>query len=249
MAIIIWRCGLVFHDFDKMITVYIHILPSMLYYAWKWHGKYLIGGGLSSTGEAPSHPLEISDYFNAGLVYLLWQTCYYIKTEILDKSIFDKDPSKLSSLRWMTRDTKNPTARAVLALCKQMGLFARDEEYDEKTLKTKAVFMTTQGVFTLGCFVVTPLCSHSQWLHLGFIIFIFITAVNYGASYYIDVFSKRYEADLKKNIESKRKGLAGTFGEPPPKPSEPSVPSARSTHRAPNGDQNLTTPRDDSKDD
>lgn len=33
MAIVIWRCSLVFHDYDKITSVYVHFLPSLLYYA------------------------------------------------------------------------------------------------------------------------------------------------------------------------------------------------------------------------
>ena len=35
-AVLIWRNSLIFHDYDKIVTVYIHLLPSMLYYTLRW---------------------------------------------------------------------------------------------------------------------------------------------------------------------------------------------------------------------
>lgn len=35
-AILIWRNSLIFHDYDKIVSVYIHLLPSMLYYTLRW---------------------------------------------------------------------------------------------------------------------------------------------------------------------------------------------------------------------
>jgi hypothetical protein len=36
VAILIWRNSLIFHDYDKIVSVYIHLLPSMLYYTLRW---------------------------------------------------------------------------------------------------------------------------------------------------------------------------------------------------------------------
>lgn len=37
LAIPLWRNSFVFHDYDKIISVYIHILPCMLYYTMRWY--------------------------------------------------------------------------------------------------------------------------------------------------------------------------------------------------------------------
>ena len=37
-AIVIWRNSLVFHDYDKITSVYIHFFPCLLYYAGRWYG-------------------------------------------------------------------------------------------------------------------------------------------------------------------------------------------------------------------
>jgi hypothetical protein len=43
MAIVIWRCSLVFHDYDKITSVYVHFLPSLLYYAGIYVNICMIG--------------------------------------------------------------------------------------------------------------------------------------------------------------------------------------------------------------
>jgi len=102
MAIVIWRCSLVFHDREKITSVYIHILPSMLFYCLRWK--------VSNRAEASEqYRLQVLDFFRAALVYLFWQAAYFLKTEIVDKKKLDKNPELLTSLRWLSSDSKNAT--------------------------------------------------------------------------------------------------------------------------------------------
>ena len=147
--------------------------------------------------------LSVQDFVLASLVYLFWQTCYFVKTEVIDKAKLDASPEKLTSLRWLSKDTKNPLARAILKTLKSLGIFQRDEDYDASTTKTKLVFIGSQFIYTLFTFAPTYLFYSSSYWHLGYIVFVFTVSVFYGASFYIEIFSSRY----LRQLEGKRGGV------------------------------------------
>jgi hypothetical protein len=207
-AIVIWRNSMVFHDFDKMTSVYIHMLPSMLTYVARAHGHYMCLGKLTTLlglGECNvsqltsfTSPITLWDYGAAAMGYILWQSGYFVQTEIIDKDKLDKNPHKVTSLRWITQDTNNSFARTMLRLFRMVGLFGRTEDYDPDSKKTKAVFILTQFVYTIVTFFPTFILYHNASLHLFFITFVFAISVFYGASFYIEVFAKRYAKSLEK---------------------------------------------------
>lgn len=191
-AIPIWRNSLIFHDYDKIVSVYIHILPCCLYYTLRWSRDHVNMQCLSNDCSS----LTFGDYLWSMVVYLLWQVLYILKTEVWDRSKLDSNPEILTSLRWMAKDTKNASARMVLKYLKQVGLFGPQEDYDSTSLKTKAVFVASQLALTAVSSLPSFLLYRSQWAHITFILIIFTIAVFNGASFYIEVFAVRYVAHL-----------------------------------------------------
>lgn len=241
-AIIVWRCSLVFHDYDKMTSVYIHILPCMLFYSLRWYGKYdnyvsqdnksnnNINGYNNSQKYITScesisnystsifqecilkNPqrqqhlqchLHVIDFIYAIIGYSLWQFCYYIKTEVIDKDTLDKNPQFQTSLRYLSRDLKNISAKSALKLCRKLKLMRQDELFDSDSVKTKMIFMSTQFIYTLTTFVTVPIFYYSSTLHMAFIIILFCVAVYNGGEFYIEIFSERYQLQFrdKKHIQ------------------------------------------------
>jgi hypothetical protein len=202
LAIPVWRNSFVFHDYDKIVSVYIHILPSMLYYTMR-HRNTRMGFLTGSAGGDVCHPdncddLHLFDYLVALGLYMFWQMLYLVKTEFLDKERLDRNPELLTSLRWLAKDTKNAMARMFLKFYRKMGVFGKEEEYDSRTLKTKAVFVVAQLLFTVVAFLPTPFMYHSPTFHLLYILLIITSSVFNGASFYIEVFSKRYNSQIQK---------------------------------------------------
>lgn len=190
-AIVAWRNSLVFHDYDRTTSVYIHILPSMLTYSLRWTpGYYDTCSGLM-----------LRDFAMACSGYMAWQLMYYMKTEVFDKSRLDDNPCLITSLRWLSADKKNAMARAVLKLLRAMGVFGKEEDFDSTTVKTKLVFISSQLMYTIVTFLPVPLFFYWRRAHIMFILFIFATSVYYGAGYYFEVFSRRYH----QKFESKDK--------------------------------------------
>jgi hypothetical protein len=187
-AILVWRNSLVYHDFDKMTSIYIHILPAMLTLVLKW----------TVYPEGYFGQLSLWDLFVSCGGYLFWQISYYIKTEVMDKDVLDCNPELLTSLRWLAADKKNSTARAVLSLLRRIGVMRADEDYVSSEFKTKLVFMTSQFVYTVLTFIPSFIVYQSHTWHACYACFIFIVSVYNGASFYIDVFSKRYQLRFEK---------------------------------------------------
>ena len=182
-AIVVWRNSFVFHDYDKITSVYIHILPSMLTYTLRWHAPSFTS--LTS--------LSALDFFRAALGYILWQAAYFLKTECLDKEKLDRNPHLLTSLRWLSRDEKNYAAKKVLYFCRRIGFFEKQEKYDSSSLKTKFVLIITQFIYSMFTLLPCLLLFRSKTLHLAFIALIMTVSIYFGASYYIEVFSERYQ--------------------------------------------------------
>jgi hypothetical protein len=199
-AIIIWRNSLVFHDYDKIVSIYIHLLPCMLYYCLRWNDQgiaKLLSSSFEADGSSAAY-LSFSDYCMSLLLYIIWQISYIYKTEFLDKEKFKANPQLLTSLRWMSKDTKNPFARTALKLLRKTKLFRKDEDYDSTSLKTKGVFVTAQFFVTMISILPGFFLFNHRFAHLLYIGIVFTISLFNGASFYIDVFSVRYRLQLEK---------------------------------------------------
>ncbi|RHY18806.1 hypothetical protein DYB25_003464 [Aphanomyces astaci] len=147
----------------------------------------------------PSHAqdsLDGVDFAYAIIGYLIWQVLYFVKTEVVDRAALDARPDLLTSLRWLTTDRKNGFSLLVLGLCRYGGIMGPTEAYDPRTIKTKAIFVAAQLVYTVVTFAPTPLLFTSHFLHCMYIQLIFVAAVHNGASYYFEVFAKLYHHKL-----------------------------------------------------
>lgn len=80
LAICVWQCSFVFHDYDKQTSVYIHFLPALLYYCWRWHSPTLDAAVRASE-------LSLGDYAAATGVYMVWQVLYYVWTEVVCREV------------------------------------------------------------------------------------------------------------------------------------------------------------------
>ena len=163
-----------FHDIEKVTSVYIHILPTMLLYCERWHHNT----------HMRSEYLTGYDYINATACYLLWQILYFVKTEVIDMIKLDEDPSYITSLRWLSQDSKNFVAKITKKLMRKIGVFRPDEDFDHTTYKTKLIFMGTQFVYTVITFLPACVLFTSEALNLLYIVLLFASSVYMGGGYY-----------------------------------------------------------------
>ena len=86
----------------------------------------------------------------------------------------------------------------VTKVAKSIGVFAKDEVFNSKTLKTKIIFVIAQVLFTLVTILPTPFLYSSYSFSFCYICVIFGLSIWRGGSYYIEVFSERYKLKFVK---------------------------------------------------
>ena len=92
----------------------------------------------------------------------------------------------------------------VTKVARSIGVFAKDEVFNPKTMKTKVIFVVAQVLFTLVTVLPTPFLYSSYSFSFCYICVIFGLCIWRGGSYYIEVFSERYKLKFVK-IETENK--------------------------------------------
>jgi len=201
-AILVWNNSLVFHDYDKMTSVYIHMLPAILNYTLKYFDRDSLRTGLDVCDSINYNTaLTTYDIIYAAIGYMLWQSLYFVKTEIVDKKTLDNRPELLTSLRWISMDQKNAMTCFVLSVCKRLFIIKQQEAFNPKTVKTKLIFITSQFIYTILTFTPAYFLYYNRFAHLVYIGLIFTVSIFNGASFYIEVFSQRYQKQLRRQQE------------------------------------------------
>jgi len=192
-ALLAWRNSLVFHSLDKVTSICIHFLPGLLTYLERWfndsHASAMnqVDAGLGWRGA----------FFEPLVFYLVWQLLYIFKTEIVDRKSLAADPSIQTSLRWLTRDTKNPMHVTAKIVCRAIGILGPNEVFQPEELKTKMVFWVGQLVFILFTLLPTPFLFRYRDLNTAYILLVLLAAIYNGSNYYFEVFAARYLAQLE----------------------------------------------------
>ena len=130
---------------DKMTSMFIHILPALVTFSLRWghhisHKEYPLYEELEGTIST-----NVKDFWwTPFLYYMLWQTIYLIKTEVISKKKLDYNSEMMTSLRWMTRKKDS-------ASYKLLSVFG-----EQNQLPT---FVLIQAVYTLATFLVRLIIS------------------------------------------------------------------------------------------
>ena len=120
----------------------------------------------------------------------LHYTSKYI-LEIVLMQYLQNDKSIITSVRHLTRDKKNPIVNRVTQTCAKYGLVKEGECLDPDTNLAKVVFVFSQMMYSLLTILHTNILYRSYMISCIYIITIFGIGVWNGASYYIEIFSKR----------------------------------------------------------
>ena len=202
-ALLAWRNSLVFHSLDKVTSIAIHFLPSLLTYIERWCVDNDINSSPSSALFRHSKSTQhVSLGWGGAFVeplafYFVWQLLYIVKTEIVDRKSLRADPSIQTSLRWLLRDAKNPMNVLAKRVCRATGILGPHEEFQAESWKTKLVFWTGQMLFTLCTLLPAPLLFRYRDLHMAYILLVLAAALYNGSNYYFEVFAARYIQQLE----------------------------------------------------
>ena len=111
--------------------------------------------------------------------------------ECILRQHLQNDKSIVTSVRYLTRDKKNPIVNHVTNMCTKHGLVNKGECLDPDTNLAKCVFVLCQVIYSILTILHTNILYRSYLVSCIYIIFIFGIGVWNGASYYIEIFSKR----------------------------------------------------------
>ena len=209
-AILAWRNSLVFHSLDKVTSIAIHLLPALLTYLQRWNHTSPMCPNDDDDDDDDNCSIGIQGaLFEPLLFYMFWQFLYIIKTEVMDRKVMLANPNIQTSLRWLTRDAKNPMHVIVKRICRNVGVLQPTEDFDPESLKTKCVFWTGNLVFVVMTLLPIPILFQHHTVNTAYILFVISTAVYNGSNYYFEVFAARYMQKLEdKEKEIRSNGTA-----------------------------------------
>ncbi|KAG9102074.1 hypothetical protein FS749_016262 [Ceratobasidium sp. UAMH 11750] len=186
-AVITWRNSLVFHDLDKVISLFIHIYPPLVFTVIR-HFYPNVESRFPAAARVKELEAGQSLFLNT-IIYLIWQTLYW-KFVLVDKRKKIESGQRTTSFSWLLSDQRGFIGKMLGATPPQ-----RREIY----------FMFGQLVYSIltSLPAVFLLYTSPKWSG-AFLLFIFAVSVWNGGGYYIEVFGRKFEREL----EALRKELA-----------------------------------------
>ncbi|EKM59425.1 uncharacterized protein PHACADRAFT_249903 [Phanerochaete carnosa HHB-10118-sp] len=186
-AVITWRNSLVFHDMDKVTSLFIHIYPPLTFTVIR-HYYPDAATRFPALKELP-HMQPFRALLLSSIIYLIWQLLYW-KFVLIDRRKKIESGQRTTSFSFLLNDKRGVIGRVLSAIPPQ---------YREP------FFMLGQ----LGYAVLTEipalfLLYDSPFWSGALILFIFAVSVWNGGGFYIEVFGRKFE----KELEALRKELA-----------------------------------------
>ncbi|CAE6463091.1 unnamed protein product [Rhizoctonia solani] len=186
-AVITWRNSLVFHDIDKMISLFIHVYPPLVFTVIR-HFYPNVKDRFPAAAKV-QHLEPIQSIVLSTIIYLIWQTLYW-KFVLVDKRKKIESGQRTTSFSFLINEKRGAIGKVLNAIPPQYREF---------------YFMLGQLAYSvLTCLpAIFLLYTSSKWSG-AFLLFIFSVSVWNGGGYYIEVFGRKFEREL----EALRKELA-----------------------------------------
>ncbi|KAL7959190.1 hypothetical protein V8C34DRAFT_280566 [Trichoderma compactum] len=190
VAIIMWRNSLVFHSFDKVTSLFIHIMPCAtlhcivhLYPAELQETRFPAIWAIKTAipGSPTAYANVLSMLAWSTIPYAIWQLSYYFFITVRRREKIAA--GRPTSFTWLRRSyAKTWIGKFVLA---------RPAALQEPT------FMMIQYFYACLTILPCPLWFVSRWASTGFLLVVFGWSIYNGATFYIDVFGKRFQKELE----------------------------------------------------
>ncbi|KAJ4263192.1 hypothetical protein NW762_006814 [Fusarium torreyae] len=190
VAIIMWRNSLVFHSFDKVTSLFIHIMPCAtlhcivhLFSPEKQKERFPAIWTIKTSppGSPTAYANVVSMLAWSTLPYIFWQLCYYFFITVRRREKIAA--GRPTSFTWLRKSySKTWLGKFVL----------RQPEHMQE-----ATFMLIQYSYALLTMIPCPLWFLSRWASAVFLMVVFTWSIYNGATYYIDVFGVRFQKELE----------------------------------------------------
>ncbi|KAI5867127.1 hypothetical protein GGS23DRAFT_161793 [Durotheca rogersii] len=190
VAIIMWRNSLVFHDFDKVTSLFIHIMPCATLHCVvhlfpddeqreRFPALWTVKN--SPPGSPTAYGNVISMLAWSTIPYAFWQLSYYFFITVRRREKIAA--GRPTSFTWLRRSySKTWIGKFVLSLPDALQ---------------EPAFMMIQYIYAVLTMLPCPLWFYSRWASSCFLVVVFTWSVYNGSTYYIDVFGKRFQNELE----------------------------------------------------
>lgn len=190
VAIIMWRNSLVFHSFDKVTSLFIHIMPCATLHCIvhlcdperqreRFPAVYAIKH--TPAGSPATYTSLISMLAWSTVPYAVWQLSYYFFITVRRREKIAA--GRPTSFTWLRKSySKSLLGRMVLSLPDSLQ---------------ESAFMLIQYAYAVATMLPCPLWFYSRWASAAFLMVLFTWATHNGSTYYIDVFGKRFQKELE----------------------------------------------------
>ncbi len=190
VAIIMWRNSLVFHSFDKVTSLFIHIMPCAtlhclvhLYPLDQLEIRFPAIWAIKTAepGSSTAYANIMSMLAWSTLPYAFWQLSYFFFITVRRREKIAA--GRPTSFTWLRRSyAKTWIGRLVLSV---------PDALQEPT------FMMIQYSYAVLTMLPCPLWFISRHASTVFLLVVFAWSIYNGSTYYIDVFGKRFQKELE----------------------------------------------------
>ncbi|EPS63258.1 hypothetical protein M569_11528, partial [Genlisea aurea] len=180
-ALIVWRNGFVFHSADKLISIFIHLFPGIVFMTIRWRNA------------EPWPRIESFSLlwtwllFVPMLLYCIWQLLYLLVVDVLRREMMLKDPEVLTSYRELSQKAR----KANNVWWYLNGLLG-----ERNRLFT---YILLQAVFTVATMAATLPIFLSYRLHIAFQLFKVSATLWNGAHFLLEVIPRKAILKTEKN--------------------------------------------------
>ncbi|KAL2534322.1 hypothetical protein Adt_07673 [Abeliophyllum distichum] len=196
-ALIIWRCSLVFNSMDKIVSVFIHLLPGLVYFTIRWWDPVFFEAmHPEGTAERASWPyVESKSYLWTWLffvplfAYSIWQVLYFLIVDVLRRQRLLRDPEVMTSYRELSKKAQ----KANNLWWRLSGLLG-----DQNRL---FMYIVLQAIFTVATMALTVPIFLSYELHVVFQILKVSASVWNGGNFLLEVMPRQVILKEKKKTE------------------------------------------------
>jgi hypothetical protein len=186
-AVITWRNSLVFHDTDKVTSLFVHIYAPFTFTVIRHF--YPNAEDRFPALKALPHLNPVRALLVSGAIYISWQLMYW-KFVLVDRRSKIASGQRTTSFSFLLNDKRGAIGRALSSVPPQ---------YREIS------FMAGQLVYSLLTELPAVYLLYDSPVWSGaFLMFIFSVSVWNGGGFYIEVFGRKFEREL----EALRKELA-----------------------------------------
>ncbi|KAL8498053.1 hypothetical protein ACS0TY_021403 [Phlomoides rotata] len=197
-ALIVWRCSLVFNSMDKIVSVFIHLLPGLVFFTIRWWDPVFFGAmHPEGTPRRASWPyVETKSYLWTWLffvplaAYSVWQLLYFLIVNVLRRQRLLQDPEVMTSYRELSKKAQ----KANNAWWRLSGLLG-----DENRL---FMYILLQAMFTVATMALTVPIFLSYELHVTFQILKVSASVWNGGNFLLEVMPRQVILKEKKRTET-----------------------------------------------